>query len=107
MLCPKCQNLMHSYERNGVLVDQCTECRGLFLDRGELERLVTAEGSWQAQGSPAGHPVRAGGGRRHDGDGYPERYADRERHDEERSRYEQHWPRKKRARSFLEELFDD
>jgi Zn-finger nucleic acid-binding protein len=25
-------------------VDQCTECRGIFLDRGELERLVDAEG---------------------------------------------------------------
>jgi Zn-finger nucleic acid-binding protein len=35
---------MRSYERNGVLVDQCTGCRGLFLDRGELERLVDAEG---------------------------------------------------------------
>jgi Zn-finger nucleic acid-binding protein len=35
---------MRSYERNGVLVDQCTGCRGIFLDRGELERLVDAEG---------------------------------------------------------------
>jgi Zn-finger nucleic acid-binding protein len=35
---------MRNYERNGVVVDQCTECRGLFLDRGELERLVDAEG---------------------------------------------------------------
>jgi Zn-finger nucleic acid-binding protein len=34
---------MRSYERNGVTVDQCTECRGIFLDRGELERLVDAE----------------------------------------------------------------
>jgi Zn-finger nucleic acid-binding protein len=36
---------MRSYERNGVTVDQCTGCRGVFLDRGELERLVEAEGS--------------------------------------------------------------
>jgi Zn-finger nucleic acid-binding protein len=36
---------MRSYERNGVMVDQCTGCKGLFLDRGELERLVDAEGS--------------------------------------------------------------
>ena len=35
---------MRSYERNGVTVDQCTGCRGIFLDRGELERLVDAEG---------------------------------------------------------------
>lgn len=43
MLCPKCHSLMHAYERNGVVVDQCTECRGIFLDRGELEHLVEAE----------------------------------------------------------------
>ena len=37
---------MRTYERNGIHVDQCTECRGLFLDRGELEHLVQAEGSF-------------------------------------------------------------
>jgi len=37
---------MRSYERSGVHVDQCAECRGIFLDRGELERLVDAENSW-------------------------------------------------------------
>ncbi len=37
---------MRTYERNGVHVDQCTDCRGIFLDRGELERLVDAENSW-------------------------------------------------------------
>jgi Zn-finger nucleic acid-binding protein len=44
LICPKCGSEMRSYERNGVLVDQCTGCRGIFLDRGELERLVDAEG---------------------------------------------------------------
>jgi uncharacterized protein len=46
LICPKCQSPMRSYERNGVTIDQCTGCRGLFLDRGELERLVDAEGSY-------------------------------------------------------------
>jgi Zn-finger nucleic acid-binding protein len=44
LICPKCGGEMRSYERNGVVVDQCTECRGIFLDRGELEKLVDAEG---------------------------------------------------------------
>jgi hypothetical protein len=39
---------MRSYERNGVTVDQCADCRGLFLDRGELERLVDAENAFEA-----------------------------------------------------------
>ncbi|HEX6587245.1 MAG TPA: zf-TFIIB domain-containing protein [Solirubrobacterales bacterium] len=43
--CPKCGSEMRSYERNGVVVDQCTGCKGVFLDRGELERLIEAEGS--------------------------------------------------------------
>ena len=34
---------MTQYERNRVLVDQCTECKGIFLDRGEFENLVEAE----------------------------------------------------------------
>lgn len=45
LVCPKCAGQMRSYERNGITVDQCTECRGIFLDRGELERLIEAEGT--------------------------------------------------------------
>ena len=41
--CPKCAGEMVTYERSGIHVDQCRECRGIFLDRGELERLVDAE----------------------------------------------------------------
>jgi uncharacterized protein len=43
LMCPKCLGEMRTYERSGVLVDQCQECRGIFLDRGELERLLDAE----------------------------------------------------------------
>ncbi len=43
LICPKCHGQMRTYERNGVLVDQCEECRGIFLDRGELERLLDGE----------------------------------------------------------------
>ena len=42
---------MRTYERNGIHVDQCTECRGVFLDRGELEHLIAAEDQWSAQQS--------------------------------------------------------
>lgn len=43
LVCPKCQGAMRSYERQGVTIDQCQECRGVFLDRGELDRLIDAE----------------------------------------------------------------
>ena len=53
LTCPKCQGSMRTYERNGVHVDQCTECRGIFLDRGELERLMDAETAWHEGGRPS------------------------------------------------------
>jgi Zn-finger nucleic acid-binding protein len=61
MTCPKCHGEMRVYERSGVTVDQCTECRGIFLDRGELEKLFEAEANWntrqaQSQPRPAAQP---------------------------------------------------
>lgn len=43
LTCPKCQGPMRTYERGGVHVDQCADCRGIFLDRGELDHLMDAE----------------------------------------------------------------
>lgn len=59
LTCPKCGADMRSYERNGVTVDQCTACRGIFLDRGELERLVAAEGAFYAGSATPVPPVPA------------------------------------------------
>lgn len=53
LTCPKCQESMRTYERNGVNVDQCTGCKGIFLDRGELEALINAEASFSAPAAPA------------------------------------------------------
>lgn len=52
MTCPKCHGDMRVYERSGVTVDQCTECRGIFLDRGELEKLFEAEANWNGRQAP-------------------------------------------------------
>ncbi|MEV0722158.1 zf-TFIIB domain-containing protein [Micromonospora purpureochromogenes] len=67
LTCPKCHGDMRQYERSGVVIDQCTECRGIFLDRGELEKLFEAEANWNQQhaapapGQPAGHgPAQPG-----------------------------------------------
>ena len=57
LLCPKCQGAMRTYERNGVHVDQCADCRGIFLDRGELERLVDAENAWHDGATPPRSPA--------------------------------------------------
>jgi Zn-finger nucleic acid-binding protein len=53
LTCPKCHGTMRTYERNGVHVDQCSDCRGIFLDRGELDRLIDAENTWHGSTPPA------------------------------------------------------
>ena len=52
MTCPKCHGEMRVYERSGVTVDQCSECRGIFLDRGELEKLFEAEANFNSRQAP-------------------------------------------------------
>lgn len=123
MLCPKCQNLMTQYERSGVVIDQCTECKGLFLDRGELERLSEAERAWNSGGRgdryDDDHRHRDSHDRDHDRDrdrGYDRRYDDRRyaegRHDDRHHGDRHHddrrhgKPHKRRRGSFFEELFD-
>lgn len=60
--CPVCQGAMSEVNRNGVLIDTCTQCRGVWLDRGELEKLASMvdDGRHQYQqqsGFFAGAPV--------------------------------------------------
>lgn len=43
---------MSRYTRVGVEVDQCQGCKGIFLDRGELEQLVQSEQSYYAPPPP-------------------------------------------------------
>jgi Zn-finger nucleic acid-binding protein len=56
LTCPKCHGTMRTYERSDVHVDQCTECRGIFLDRGELERLIDAESAFYQPAGPSAAP---------------------------------------------------
>ena len=108
LTCPKCHVAMRTYERNGVHVDQCADCRGIFLDRGELERLVDAEQGWQR-----GHSVPRDRDRDHDRDrdrdrerlpGIPNPFKDHD-DDDDRRRYNE-GSHKRRKKSFFDELFD-
>lgn len=66
MNCPKCTAPMRSYERNGVTIDQRSECRGIFLDRDELEHLIDGEARHYATPESNRHD-------RHDHDDHPQR----------------------------------
>jgi Zn-finger nucleic acid-binding protein len=52
LLCPKCAGVMRTYERNGVHLEQCDTCRGIFLDFGELESLTQLENRFTAAPPP-------------------------------------------------------
>jgi Zn-finger nucleic acid-binding protein len=61
MRCPKCPGTMHTYERNGVHIEQCDGCRGIFLDFGELDALTRIEARLQAPPpAPAPPPAAYG-----------------------------------------------
>ena len=40
MNCPVCNVALNMTERQGVEVDYCPKCRGVWLDRGELDKLI-------------------------------------------------------------------
>lgn len=40
LLCPNCNASMQNVKRSGIEIDMCPTCRGVWLDRGELEKLL-------------------------------------------------------------------
>jgi Zn-finger nucleic acid-binding protein len=98
MLCPIDKTPLVMSERQNIEIDYCPTCRGVWLDRGELDKII--ERSAASEPAPAAAPTAAptmapqpyparqdqyGHGHGH---GYDPRYG------------------KKRRKSFLEELFD-
>lgn len=42
MKCPVCEDSrMREVEKNGILIDVCPACKGVWLDRGELDKLMS------------------------------------------------------------------
>ncbi len=88
MLCPVCHVGLSMTDRQGVEIDYCPQCRGVWLDRGELDKIIERSAG---QGAPvAAQPTVQ----------QPMYRPDRGYGDDGRA-YQ-----KKRKKSFLEELFD-
>jgi Zn-finger nucleic acid-binding protein len=45
MHCPICNVDLLLAERQGIEIDYCPKCRGIWLDRGELEKIVERSGA--------------------------------------------------------------
>ena len=93
MKCPTCKDTNLSIsERKGIEIDFCPQCRGIWLDRGELDKIL--------ERSRADEPAV---------DRERERDHDRDRDRDRDVNYRQHQEQKhyyKRRKSFFEELFD-
>jgi len=112
LMCPNDNAAMQTLDRDGVQFDMCPTCRGVWLDRGELEKLMAAAAEdGRASAAPAAaqpqvqsqpqpyaqpHPQPwSGGGRPYDDRGY----RDDRRRDED-YRY------KKKKRDSIFDIFD-
>ena len=91
-VCPVDGAILVPVERSGIEIDHCPTCRGVWLDRGELDKII------ERSATQAPEPARAPAPEPYRGDSRP-RYDDRQQHQGG------HYPNKKR-KSFFEELFD-
>ena len=89
MLCPADQTPLTMSERQGIEIDYCPTCRGVGLDRGELDKIIERSAAAPAQAAP---PPQ-------------QQYQQPQQHYQEAPRG-YHKPHHKRRKSFLEELFD-
>jgi len=93
MRCPACESRLVEVERSDVLIDACPNCRGVWLERGELDRILVMER--QMMGGDV------------DDDFYREVEGRRRRPSvDERPAEPRYEAKKKRRRGFLEDLLD-
>jgi uncharacterized protein len=95
MKCPRCAGVnLNLAERQGVEIDFCPECRGIWLDRGEMEKII--ERSY-AQPPPPYYPEQQAPY----GEYRPQHYEERH-HDD----HDSHHNKPYRRKSWLAEIFD-
>ena len=98
MKCPTCSIDLLMTDRQGVEIDYCPQCRGVWLDRGELDKIIERSLTVQPAARPASdQPLRDEARRdeaRRDGS---RRYD----HDDDDDDY-----RRRKRKSFLGEIFD-
>ena len=94
MPCPVCQVSLMMSERQGVEIDYCPQCRGVWLDRGELDKILERSAQ-DVPSAPVQQPSFSKPQYDQDHDrGYAQPYG-----------HGHHQGHPKRKKSFLEELF--
>lgn len=99
MQCPIDGTELVISERSGVEIDYCPKCRGVWLDRGELDKIIERASAQFGAFPPGAPPMNAPATRRDEYDS-----DDDYRVPSSRSYEEEH--KRKRKRSFLDDIFD-
>jgi len=55
MKCPNCTTTLLMSDKHGVEIDYCPDCRGIWLDRGELEKIIDRANSMSSPQSNKSH----------------------------------------------------
>jgi uncharacterized protein len=108
MLCPIDQTELVITERQGVEIDYCPKCRGVWLDRGELDKIIDRANQFESA-SAAGAAASRGtfdAPRVGDMQGKVRRLDSDERYDDDDDWDRQTGKKKSRKRSFFDDLFD-
>lgn len=105
MYCPVCKDVeLKMSERSGVEIDYCPNCRGIWLDRGELDKLIERAAAYEAQAQPPQPPQRTV--IVDDDDYYDDDYKRKRGYDERSGSYNDPRYQQRRKKSFLGDLFD-
>lgn len=105
LMCPNDNAAMQTLERSGVQFDMCPTCRGVWLDRGELEKLMesaTAEGRASAPVQPAYAPPPEPQSQPWSRNSAPHRPDDKDRY----RRDDDDFYRKRKKRDSIFDIFD-
>lgn len=94
MQCPIDQTTLTIADRQGIEIDYCPTCRGVWLDRGELDKLIERSNSFSQQAAP-----------RHEERNHEPRREERRDYDEDNYNHGGHNKHHKKE-SFIGDLFD-
>ena len=106
MNCPIDGTPLVMSDRQGIEIDYCPQCRGVWLDRGELDKIIERSAAVEAQGLQPRPPAPLGAKRKNDD---PYFYGDDDRRyddDDDRRPVDPRGYPPKKKKGFLEDMFD-
>jgi Zn-finger nucleic acid-binding protein len=97
MKCPNCEETLVMAERQGVEIDYCPKCRGVWLDKGELDKIIEKSAAFETRPAQTNQPP----------DPYYDNRDKRDYYEKNDPRYyDKNDPRYRKKKGFLGDFFD-